>query len=298
MKKLLLPILILSLWACNNTPETPKEMPEEEIPVEETPEVEEKEEVDEEETSNDFPAEGILGSYVGMFEAEEYDEKKKPSWANVITVSLDAITGDQIKGHSVVAGNDRPFYGTIQEGEEGSYNIQVEEPGDDRYDGKFTFSVYPKKELVIGFWIANDKNLAVTKRSYNLKKKDFKYDPNLELSDIYYIDLYGTYNDATGESEFVTEQAAAKNPSVEKLTKKDVENMNRGDLEVMRNGIYARHGYSFKNRKMRYVFNFVDWYMPVSTDIRDQLTQLEKENIDLIKRYEQHAERYYDVFGR
>ncbi|MEL6924283.1 MAG: YARHG domain-containing protein, partial [Bacteroidota bacterium] len=86
--------------------------------------------------------------------------------------------------------------------------------------------------------------------------------------------------------------------SVDKLTRADVENMHKGDLEVMRNAIYARHGYSFKNRKMRYVFNYVDWYMPVSTDIRAQLTDIEKENIALLKRYEQHAERYYDSFGR
>ena len=84
----------------------------------------------------------------------------------------------------------------------------------------------------------------------------------------------------------------------EKLDKLDVENMHKGDLEVMRNSIYARHGYSFKNRKMRYVFNHVDWYVPMFTDIRENLTTLEKENIALMKRYEQHAERYYDTFGR
>ena len=50
---------------------------------------------------------------------------------------------------------------------------------------------------------------------------------------------------------------------------------------------------------MRYVFdNNIEWYMPFSTDIRGQLTRLEKENIALIKRYEQHAEAYYDSFGR
>jgi len=38
--------------------------------------------------------------------------------------------------------------------------------------------------------------------------------------------------------------------------------------------------------------------MPVSTDVRAQLTDLEKKNIDLIKRYEEHAEKYYDEYGR
>ena len=75
--------------------------------------------------------------------------------------------------------------------------------------------------------------------------------------------------------------------------------MYQGDLEVMRNSIYARHGYSFRNRRMRFLFDqLVDWYMPVSVNITGELTDLEKKNIDLLKRYEAHAEKYYDVFGR
>jgi len=67
----------------------------------------------------------------------------------------------------------------------------------------------------------------------------------------------------------------------------------------MRNSIYARHGYSFKTRRVRYVFdNYIDWYMPVSLDIRDKLTEVELKNIELIKRYEQYADKHYDTFGR
>ena len=92
---------------------------------------------------------------------------------------------------------------------------------------------------------------------------------------------------------------AKLNASTDILSNQDIENLNKGELEILRNMIYARHGYSFKNRKMRYFFDsWIDWYIPVSTDIRAKLTDLEKKNIDLIKRYEQHAERYYDYFGR
>ena len=53
--------------------------------------------------------------------------------------------------------------------------------------------------------------------------------------------------------------------------------MYQGDLEVMRNSIYARHGYSFRNRRMRFLFDqLVDWYMPVSVNITGELTDLEK----------------------
>jgi hypothetical protein len=38
--------------------------------------------------------------------------------------------------------------------------------------------------------------------------------------------------------------------------------------------------------------------MPVSVDVRHKLTAIEKQNIELIKRYEKHADKYYDEFSR
>ncbi len=243
--------------------------------------------------------EALIGSYVGMFEAKEFDEEKDYTHSNKINISIDKIDGQTIEGHSVVAGNNRPFKGVLTALKDNAFEAKVEEPGDDRYDGTFSFKIYPDEDRVKGTWVANDKKLLVTKREYNLEKRVFKYDPTIEMDvEGDFISFYGTYNRATGEEEFLGGDFNKKNASTDKITKADVENMKRGDLEVMRNAIYARHGYSFKNRRMRYVFDHVDWYFPVSTDIRAQLTSLEKENIDLIKRYEQHAESYYDVFSR
>lgn len=89
-----------------------------------------------------------------------------------------------------------------------------------------------------------------------------------------------------------------KNASLDLLKTGDVENRYKADLEVLRNAIYARHGYSFRNPRMRAVFNYVEWYIPVSVDVTAQLTEIEKKNIALIKRYESHAGKYYDAFGR
>jgi hypothetical protein len=38
--------------------------------------------------------------------------------------------------------------------------------------------------------------------------------------------------------------------------------------------------------------------MPVSLNVENELTEIEKKNIDLLKRYENHADKYYDEFGR
>ncbi len=241
----------------------------------------------------------VLGTYTGGFEALEYDQSKDYVYENRITISIDSLGEDSIDGHSVVAGNNRPFKGKFkQEGK--LLKVEASEPGDDKYDGKFSFTVDADGKTVSGTWTANDKKLAVTKRKYSLNKKQFKYDASLELpKDVQWTSLYEKNPKFPDQVESLTEDVTKINASVKELTKSDVENMYKGDLEVIRNAIYARHGYSFKNRRMRFIFDqFVPWYMPLNTDIRSNLTEIEKKNIDLLKRYEEHAERYYDEYGR
>ena len=242
-----------------------------------------------------------LGCYVGEFVAEKFQKGKNPSHSNRINISIDELSDYKVKGHSVVAGNSRPFSGTYDIKEDGSYTIEAAEPGDDKYDGKFSFVLDPASRTVRGTWVANDPKLAVTERSYDLIYKTFKYDPDAELpEEVGWADLYSTVPDPEWQrAERTTDEVTKYNASKVKLKKEDVENMYKSDMEILRNSIYARHGYSFKTRKMRYVFDtYVDWYIPMSTDVSKELTPLEQENIALLKRYEQHAETYYDTFGR
>lgn len=250
-------------------------------------------------SENGFAYADPAGYYVGMFEASEYNEEQNVMWSNKITIAIDKIEGDKIEGHSVVAGNLRPFSGSVKR-VNGTYEAVAKEPGDNKYDGAFTFIIDGDYLKLNGDWVANNTSLPVKKRTYNLERRDFKYDASSALPDfISEMPLYGTYDEKNDKSEGLTEDAIKYNASVQVLKSRDIENMYRADLEVMRNAIYARHGYSFKNRKMREIFdNYVDWYMPVSVDVTAQLTETEKQNIELIKRYEEHAKKYYDVFGR
>lgn len=242
----------------------------------------------------------LLGAYVGAFEASKFKKGKNPSYSNRINISIDQIVEGTTEGHSVVAGNSRPFKGTLsKEGE--LYKFEVAEPGDDKYDGKFSFTVDPSQKTLTGTWVANDPNLAVSERKYELKATTFTYNPDLELPEtVAWADLYSKVPEPEWQrAEKTTEDVTKFNVSKVKLKKEDIENMYKSDLEILRNSIYARHGYSFKTRKMRYVFDeYVDWYVPVSVDVSKELTKLEEDNIALIKRYEQHAETYYDEFGR
>jgi hypothetical protein len=114
---------------------------------------------------------GIYGYYTGDFEAVKYDQTKDIAYTNRITLSLDSIRQNLFYGHSIAAGNDRPFKGTYKI-INGVYEIEAAEPGDDKYDGKFTFTCYPKNDSVEGTWKANDAALPVSERKYSLKKKN------------------------------------------------------------------------------------------------------------------------------
>ncbi|MEL6657602.1 MAG: YARHG domain-containing protein [Bacteroidota bacterium] len=200
----------------------------------------------------------LLGYYTGDF------------GPNRITLILTELIGTKLGGYSVCAGNYRPLYGDILVQEGGTYEVKIAEPGGDPYDGTFTFNVSTADGKLQGKWEPFRK-AGNTPRSYQLTAKDF------------------TYRDDVGLWPEASQRL---------LTEEEVWNHTSDDLRLMRNEIYARHGYSFKIKDMRYHFEAQDWYMPITTDIRETLTDIEAENIALIYQYETYYEEYYDDFGR
>ena len=79
-------------------------------------------------SADDAEAQKILGSYVGAF------------GDNKITLLITKVAGGAISGRSIVGGNDRPFDGTYSL-DNASYVVSAREPGDNKYDGVFSFSV-------------------------------------------------------------------------------------------------------------------------------------------------------------
>ena len=70
------------------------------------------------------------------------------------------------------------------------------------------------------------------------------------------------------------------------LTEDDLKGLSKEELKIMRNWIFARHGYKFKTANMQEYFNAQDWYVGVNDDVSSMLSSIEKKNIELIKRYE------------
>lgn len=185
-----------------------------------------------------------------------------------ITLCLDRIIGNTVTGYSIVAGNERAFGGSwTRIGDD--FAVVAKEPGDHPQDGVFRFTWIAKTKSLLGEWQPNDGKIGV--RKFNLPSRTFKYNPKA-----------GQYPES----------------SARLLKEEDVENMKSEPLRIMRNEIYARHGYSFKLADMREHFDKLDWYMPVAVDITSKLTKIEKANAELIKRYEKYSAEHYDEFGR
>ncbi len=70
------------------------------------------------------------------------------------------------------------------------------------------------------------------------------------------------------------------------LSDSDLRDMPSGDLKIMRNEIFARHGYIFKTAAMKAYFSRQPWYRPGSHDVIDRLSPIELANVETIKAVE------------
>jgi len=256
-------------------------------------------------------AKDLTGYWVGRFEADTNIEAvyagdhRVWDYANKINISIDTIDSEKVIGHSIVAGNFRPFKGTMKK-DGPTYKFSVKEPGDDKYDGAFSFSIAERDSVISGIWKANGR-LRISARKYSLKKRLFNYNANQPIdyrfmderkkkAQSYKDDDGKTYTDTAYLS--TTDDIRKYNPSAGLLTKNQVANLKKADILILRNSIYARHGYSFKKLPLREYFDQQEWYIPISTNVTHELTPIEKQNITLLLRYEKNAKEYYDTFGR
>ncbi|WP_449388934.1 YARHG domain-containing protein [Chryseobacterium lineare] len=255
------------------------------------------------------------GIYMGDFAGKEMitpeiGEEYEGEVYKKISLKINRITKDSVYGQSIVDGNQRPFRGVFNET---SKSFILDEPGNDKTDGRFEVKL--KNDSLTGTWNAFNKT-AVKAPSKNLKliKKEFVYNPNFMLgpdNDLIdwenpknFVEKYtdehtGNTETYTASKNRVASDAVFKiNASKQKLTEKDLKNLRKLDMEIIKNSVFARHGYSFKKATYRNFFEQTDWYIPVSNNVDNDLTPLEKENVALLNRFIKYAEDKYDSFGR
>ncbi|MCF6132044.1 YARHG domain-containing protein [Flavobacterium wongokense] len=255
----------------------------------------------------------FYGNWVGDFKVTASDSTAKGDdyvYSNKLNLVIKKIEGNKIFGQSIVAGNSRPLIGDLKT-KNGGVSFVLKEPGDNRNDGRFEFIVL--SDTIIGKWFVNNKKAAVWEREFKLTKQPFKYNPKLMLPEEgEYVDWYSVridsaeYENEDGSKDMdysemyrVASNVITKlNASTKLLTENDVKNLKKLELEIIRNTIFARHGYTFKKKSFRQFFDPVDWYIPITDDMSGKLTPVEQKNIVLLNRFQKYAEDNYDSFGR
>lgn len=193
-------------------------------------------------------------------------QQLKTSWSGIydgqkIGVFIESIDRNQVKGYSILGKNKQNFSGKVQATSQG-YKITAVESGPKASSGTFTFLVSENQPKTLqSSWEST--TAKVKPKYFDLKPQQCRY--------------------AKNEGSF----AEASN----RLLKDDDLQLPPDELDYMRNSIYARHGYSFANKEIANAFSEADWYMPCSTNVENQLTQIEKINIQRIKKVRPYMEK-------
>jgi hypothetical protein len=200
----------------------------------------------------------LIGAYKGTLQNDTLFE-----------LFISKVAKDSIVGSIVI---DEGFVNSfiIPMAQDGNYKITVKSPYDNRYNGAYTFSIPDNSaDNITGTWQSDSAGAAP--ESYQLQRKKFTYQPDA-----------GSYSEA---SEKILKQS-------------DISIYAASELNQMRNEIYARHGYCFKNKEQREFFEMQEWYVPFSIDVKNSLTDIEKKNIPLIMKQEKYASTHDEDFGR
>lgn len=123
------------------------------------------------------------------------------------------------------------------------------------------FSIYTNCEMI------NDSILEVNKTGGFSTEKDAYY-------------LISSANYKKIEPKPVLRPNAISSRKILRLN--ELREMSISELDIMRNEIFAGHGYIFKTEKWKCYFEKQYWYSPLYNDVTDELTIIEKINIDNI----------------
>ncbi|MFD2601928.1 YARHG domain-containing protein [Flavobacterium suzhouense] len=229
-----------------------------------------------------------------------------------LTIKITRIIKDSVFGQSISKGSRSSFKGILSN-KNGLLFFTLNETGKNKQDGKFELSI--NNDTLQGKWAIYKPNDETNPRKkLKLVQKDFIYDPKVMLEEDYntFIDwdnpVVKDFSYTTEEGKEIpykretyrisSEDVFKINASTDVLTEESLKNFKKVDLEIIKNSIYARHGYAFKKKAFRDFFESNEWYVPLSDNVDKELTKLEKKNIALLKRMEEYATDHYQTFGR
>lgn len=114
------------------------------------------------------------------------------------------------------------------------------------------------------------------------KTETINYDTSVNNENSYYD------NNAIDESEYEYEYLRER-----EMTYDDVKDKSAEELRLMRNYIFARRGYIFESEDLKEYFEQFSWYVPLYYDVTPRLSDIEKYNVNFIKKYETNYDQDY-----
>lgn len=166
--------------------------------------------------------------------------------------------GNDVTGYSVLNGKQLNFKGKIKK-TDSNYTLSLNEVGRGVDVGRFVLNYKGNTSPIEAQW--SSATQTVKPKFFSLNAQQCKYGK---------------------------EQGEFPDASLRLLKDTDLQ-VPLGQLQYMRNEIYARHGYAFQNKKWAITFSQYDWYMPCYLNVDARLTQIEKENVKRIKMVEPYA---------
>lgn len=70
------------------------------------------------------------------------------------------------------------------------------------------------------------------------------------------------------------------------ISSHDVETLDASDLRILRNTIFARHGYRFKSKDLQTHFAQYGWYKPTTSNVDSLLTPVDRDNLSTVQQQE------------
>ncbi len=241
----------------------------------------------------------FYGIWEGDIISDEFDSSRV--WVKIQNIQEGKVTA------LVIINDQQDYVSGKYESSDGKFSVNLKKGSGNRERCIFELNQIEDKFEGTYFAKKGDKGSKVS-----LVHKVFKYDANAMLETDQVIDLTKTKKDEityTDEevkkntyeragNRYTSENFSNLNSSTQELTEAQLKNLYKIDLEILRNTIYARHGYIFKREYLRHLFDNTTWYVPVSENVEASLTPLEQKNIKLISRMEKYAQDHYSYFGR
>ena len=170
---------------------------------------------------------------------------------------------------------------------EPTFTVELQDEDGNSIASEHTHVVFNKEQLESVFSLGVDETASITFKFGKDKAKDAT---KFKVSSKWGEGNNVSANDHIDTKEYNNEDEIPYKWLSERLvTREDLVGKTESELRIMRNTIYAMHGYIFKTSDMKEHFNHLSWYQGTKGDVSSELSDIENKNVKYIKDYESGA---------